>query len=85
MHPVWRIILGLIVMAIGFFFVKKTSVVFGWFGQVRWAEEKLGYGSSRFFWKVIGVIIAFMGIAIATNLVSDMLSGAACLLTHCNG
>jgi len=83
MSPFWRVVLGLIVMAVGFFFVKKTSLVFGWFGSVRWAEEKIGYGSSRFFWKVIGVIIAFFGAAIATNVISNILGSVACLLTSC--
>jgi len=71
------------VMAVGFLIVLKTETVYSWFGDVDFAEEKIGAGSSRFFYKLIGVLITFIGIFIATNVVSDILGSAACFLTNC--
>ncbi len=77
MSPLLRIPLGLVVMVVGFLIVWKTETVFEWFGTNDWAEEKLGVGQSRFLYKIVGLIIAFIGMFIATNIVSDILNGFA--------
>lgn len=77
MSPLLRIPLGLIVMGIGFLIVWKTETVFEWFGSNDWAEQKLGPGQSRFFYKLIGVGVGFLGIFIVTNIISDILGGIA--------
>lgn len=76
-----RIPLGLAVMVVGFFIVKKTEVVFSWFGEIPFIEEKVGMGSSRFAYKVIGMLTVFLGIFIATNIISDTLTSVADILT----
>ena len=74
MSPIVRIPLGLIVAGLGFLIVWKTEVVFGWVGPIDWAERKMG---TRLFLKLIGVLVAFVGIFIATNIISDILGGFA--------
>lgn len=78
-----RIPLGLAIMAIGFLIVFKTEIIYSWFGDIQFAEEKIGTGMSRFFYKVIGILITFIGIFVATNVISDILGSAACFLTNC--
>lgn len=77
-----RIPLGLAIMVVGFLMVKKTDVALSWFGQVPFAEDKFGPGGSRFFYKLLGVVITFIGIFVATNVISGILEGLAGILTH---
>lgn len=69
-------------MIIGFYMVKKTDVLLEWFGEVPFAEAKFGPGGTRFFYKLLGVFVTFIGIFIATNVISDVLTSIAKLLTH---
>lgn len=82
MSPLIRIPLGIVIMVVGFLIVKKTDVVLSWFGQVPFAEAKFGPGGSRFFYKLLGVVISFIGIFVATNVISGILQDLASLLTH---
>lgn len=84
MSPLFRIPLGLIIMFVGFAIVLKTETVYEWFGEIPFAEEKMGMGGSRLFYKLIGVLVVLIGMAVATNVISDMLRSLACLLTSCN-
>lgn len=77
-----RIPLGLIVMVVGYLMVSKSEKVFEWFGQNEFAEKYLGYGGSRFFYKLIGILVVFAGIFIATNVMSDILGSTAHILTN---
>jgi hypothetical protein len=72
-----RVPLGLAVMVIGFLIVWKTERVFEWFGTNDFAEKKLGPGQSRFFYKLVGTGVAFLGMFIATNVISDIFSSFA--------
>ena len=81
--PVYiRIPLGLIIMFVGFMIVKRTDRVLEWFGAVDFAEQKFGPGGSRFFYKLIGIATVFLGIAIVSNFINDILGSTANLLTH---
>ena len=64
-------------MFIGFVIVSKTGKIMEWFGAVPFAEEKFGPGGTRFFYKILGILIAFIGIFIATNIISDILESFA--------
>lgn len=77
MSALFRIPLGLLVIIIGFLIVWRTEMVFKWFGAVDFAEQKLGVGMSRFFYKLVGIGICFLGIFIATNIISDILESIA--------
>ncbi|MBI5793737.1 hypothetical protein HZA87_01445 [Candidatus Uhrbacteria bacterium] len=83
MSPLFRVPLGLIIMVIGFLIVWKTEKFFTWFGEIPFAEKTFGAGGSRFFYKLIGVLVAFIGIFVATNIISDILGSLACVLIHC--
>jgi len=82
MSPFIRIPLGFLIMVVGFLLVKKTDVFLSWFGQIPFAEEKFGPGGSRFFYKLLGVAVTFIGIFVATNVISGILEDLAALLTH---
>lgn len=81
MSPWFRIPLGLFVAFLGYLILKKTTVVQTWFGRIPIAEQKLGPGGSRTAYKLIGVLVAFLGVAISTNLISNMLTELATFLT----
>lgn len=63
-----RIVIGLIVAAIGCYMVLRTETILGFFGTVDWAEQKLGGGGTRLFYKLLGIVIVFVGFMVATNL-----------------
>ncbi len=77
MSVLLRVPLGLFVMCIGFLIVWKTETVYTWFGSIPFAEDKFGPGGSRFFYKLIGAGVVFIGIFIVTNIISDILEGFA--------
>ena len=73
----WRIILGLVIAFIGFWIVWKTRLIVTWFGYNDWAEEKFGPGGSNFFYKVIGVLVCFLGVFIAVGIMHDIITSFA--------
>lgn len=84
MSPFSRVLLGLFVMVVGFYMVAKTGKFISWFGRIPFAEKKFGDGGSYFFYKLLGTATVFIGIFIATNIISDILGDLACVLTQCN-
>jgi len=70
-----RIILGLAVVAFGFFMVWKTYDIQEFLGRSGWAEQKFGPGGTTTFYKLLGVGVAFLGMLIATNVISEILTG----------
>jgi len=72
-----RILLGIGVMLVGVWMVMKTELLLEWFGEVDWAEDKLGSGQSRLFYKLLGTGVCFLGIFIMTNIISDILAALA--------
>ena len=77
-----RILLGLAVMIAGFLMVWKTEAIFSWTGQIDFAESKLGVGGTRLFLKIVGTGVVFLGIFIATNIISDILTAFAGVFTR---
>lgn len=63
-----RIIIGVVVVAIGAFFVIRTRTLLEFFGPIGWAEAKLGGGGSNLMYKMIGIVVCFIGFMVATNL-----------------
>lgn len=68
-----RVLLGLGVIVVGFFMVWKTTGFQDFFGANDWAERKLGPGGTNTFYKLLGVGVAFLGMLIATNLISEVM------------
>lgn len=77
MNVFLRVLIGIAVMAFGFFFVQRTDKFQSWFGQNDWAEEKFGPGGTRTFYKLMGALICVIGVFIATNIASDVLTSLA--------
>lgn len=82
MNPLLRILLGLIVVAVGFGVILKTDLVRTWFGEIAWAERKLGPGGTRMFYKLVGLAACVIGIFIATNIISDILYSFASIFVR---
>lgn len=63
-----RVLVGLGITTVGAFIVIRTRAFADFFGSIEWAEAKLGGGGTYLLYKVIGIIAAFIGIIVATNL-----------------
>ena len=72
-----RVPLGIAIAAVGFVMVWKSEVLFGWVGTIDFAEQKLGVGQSRLFIKLIGVLVAVIGVFVASGIISDILGAIA--------
>lgn len=68
MNPILRFIIGIAIAAAGSYFVIRTRSILNFFGPIDWAERKLGGGGSYLLYKVIGIIVAIVGIIVAVNL-----------------
>jgi hypothetical protein len=68
--------LGIIVLAAGIGLIFKTEWVIQNFGTNDWAEAKLGYnGGSRLLYKMIGLVLIFVGFTLITNLFGSLVLG----------
>ncbi len=72
-----RVPLGFVIMGIGLLMMFKVETLMEWFGEIDWAEEKMGSGQSRLAYKFLAILVAFIGIFIMTNIISDILSAFA--------
>ena len=54
--------------------MMKTKKIIDWFGYNAWAESKMGAGSSWLFYKLLGILIVFIGVFTVTNVISDILT-----------
>ncbi len=63
-----RIIIGLVLVAIGFVFVWKTRKFIETFGTIAWADAKLGGGGTNIMYKTIGLILILVGFLWATDM-----------------
>ena len=63
-----RILIGLIVVAIGALLVIKTSKFQDFFGEMAWTYKYLGAGGTRLMYKFIGLVLCCVGFMVMTNL-----------------
>lgn len=77
MSDFWRIILGLAIIVVGFHIVWKTAAYQEFTGPIDFAERRMGPGQTSTFLKLIGALVCFIGMATATNLISDILTSFA--------
>jgi hypothetical protein len=68
-----KIVIGLILVLIGFLLVWKSEWFLYNIGRIDWAEQKLS-GGTRIFYKLIGIGIIIIGFFIMTNLYQGILN-----------
>jgi len=68
-----RILIGVVVIVVGFFIVWKPRFFFDFLGHQMWAEKLLGVHEDEAAFKIIGIIVIFIGALIATDLIYSLL------------
>ena len=69
-----RIVLGLIILVAGAGMVMKTEFLVNNFGRIPFFDKYLGSeGGTRLGYKIIGLLTAFIGILMVTNLYNDFM------------
>jgi len=67
-------IIGLIMVVAGALITIKSEAVFSFFGRIEFFEDKLGTsGGSRLGYKLIGLLIFFLGALTMMGLISGFL------------
>lgn len=80
-----NILIGLVLLAIGIAIVIKSESMLSAFGRMEFFEKYLGSdGGSRLGYKLIGLLIIFIGILTATNLIGAFLGWILSPLTRFN-
>ncbi len=69
-----RILIGLLMVLVGFFMVKKPDKFFEFIGPIQFAE-KMFMGGSKSFYKILGIIIILIGFLVVTNLYAGFFEG----------
>lgn len=68
MNIVVRILIGLVVVVCGLFLTFKSEAILDFLGPIDLAEEKLGAGGTRLFYKLFGAFVVIVGFLVMTNL-----------------
>lgn len=68
-----RILIGMLLVGLGAVMVIKTNGFYDFFGSMNWADKYLGGGGSRLMYKLIGLMLCFIGFMVATNLWNSFL------------
>lgn len=69
-----HILIGLIIFAIGALIVIKSEAMLNAFGRIAFFERYLGTeGGSRLGYKLVGLLLVFIGILVMTNLIGGFL------------
>jgi len=80
-----HIILGIIVTALGAYLIIKTEWFLNNIGRISWFEDKLGSeGGSRLGYKLVGIVLIFIGIIILTGSGNDFMAWLVSPLTKYN-
>ncbi len=70
-----NIIIGILMIVAGALIVIKSEVLYNAFGMITFFEEKMGAGSSRFGYKLIGLIVLLLGTLALTGLWTKIFVG----------
>lgn len=69
-----KFIIGLIMAIAGALITIKSEAVFSMFGRIQFFEDKFGTsGGSRLGYKLVGLVIFFLGILTMTGLIGGFL------------
>jgi hypothetical protein len=78
-----NIILGLILIAVGILITIKSETMLNTFGSVAFFEKYLGTeGGSRLGYKLLGILVFFIGVMLATNMFGDFITWLLSPLTN---
>ena len=67
---------GLIGIGIGILFVIKTEPIYKFTGRIAWIEEHFsGFGGTRMFIKLLGILIVFVSLFYMTGMLQDVIVG----------
>jgi len=69
-----QIVIGIVIVIVGLFFVIKTNAIFSAFGSVGFFEKYLGVGNSKLGYKLVGVFLIFIGMLFITGLIDGFLN-----------
>ncbi len=70
-----QILIGLLIMVGGIFFTIKAEWFYQNFGSISFMDKYFGSeGGGRLGYKLIGVLIAFFGMLIFTNMIGGFIS-----------
>lgn len=72
----FRIFIGIIVAVIGFFMVYRPKYFLDFLGSQAWVEKIFSVNDQELAYKIIGMIVIFVGVLIMTNLIYDLLGWA---------
>ena len=68
------ILVGLVILIIGAFIVIKSEAMLNAFGRIEFFERQLGSeGGSRLGYKLVGLLVIFIGMLIMTNMIGGFL------------
>lgn len=71
-----HIIIGILAVLVGAWMVLKTEWLIENLGTNAWAEEHMGFnGGSRLMYKLLGLVVIFIGFLLVTNLFQGFLLG----------
>ncbi len=70
-----RILIGFAISTLGFLMTWKTDFFLMALGSNAWAEEHLGGGGTRLFYKLLGTAIILLGFMVITNLFESFMGG----------
>jgi len=71
-----RILIGLIVAGVGFMMVYRPRYFLDFLGNQAWVEKIFSVNDQELAYKIIGMIVIFVGVLIMTNLMNDLLGWA---------
>jgi len=71
-----RILIGLIVIVVGFLMVYRPRYFLDFLGNQAWVEKIFSVNDQELAYKIIGLVVIFVGILISTNLIYNLLGWA---------
>ena len=72
----FKVIIGILIIFGGFMMASKSEWLLRSFGRVDWAENRFPFeGGTRFFYKILGIIVIFLGLFVITGIWTDILTG----------
>lgn len=77
-----RILVGLLLVALGILVVLYTEKFHDFFGTLNFADRWIGAGGSRLMYKFIGIIVSLVGFLYMTNLLHSFLNATVGFLIY---